>query len=57
MIAIVDRDPHVADVPVERVAVQQQEEDRQHQQDDERAPIAHDLTELLAGNGKSLAHG
>src|SRR6185436_15658303 len=47
----------VADVEVEGVAVQQQEEHRDEQQDHQRAAIPRDLPELLHGNGKCLHDG
>ena len=40
VVAVLDRQPHVLDVEVERVAVEQQEEDRDEQQDHQRPPVA-----------------
>ena len=55
-VAIVDRQRDVADVPVQRVAVQQQEERGNEQQDGKRPPVADDLADLLAADGESLPH-
>ena len=46
----------VADVEVQRIAVEQQEERGDEQQDQQRAPVARDLPQLLAADGERLAH-
>ena len=56
-IPIVDGQANVTDVPVERVAVNQQEHRRNQQQDRQRAPVAHDLTDLLQADAERFTHG
>src|SRR5690606_26879879 len=46
-VAILDRRAYVPDVEVERVAVQKQEEGRDDDENDERAPVAADLPQFL----------
>src|SRR5437870_199321 len=55
-IAVVDGQPDVPDVEVERIAVQQEEERRHEQQNRQRPAIANDLPKLLATDGDRLAH-
>src|SRR2546421_4748057 len=55
-IAILDGERDVADVPVERVAVQQEEERRNENEDQQRAPIAPDLPQLFAAYRERLRH-
>ena len=57
MIAIVDGQPYVPYVEVQRVAENQEDERGHEEQDQQRAPIAADLPELLTRNGESLQHG
>ena len=47
----------MADVEVQRVAVDQQEERRHEEQDEQRPPIAADLPQLLARDGQRLPEG
>ena len=46
----------VADVEVERVAVDEQEERRHEEQDQQGPPVAPDLAQLLAGDGQHFPH-
>src|SRR5262249_53792008 len=55
-VAILDGQRDVADVEVEGVAVQQQEERRHEDEYGQRPPIARDLAQLLAGDGQRLMH-
>ncbi len=55
-VAILDRERDVPDVEVQRVAVQQQEECRNEQQDQQRAAVAQDLPQLLPVDRQGLPH-
>ena len=55
-VAILDGEPDVTDVEVERIAVEQQEHRRHEQQDQQRPPVAADLPELLHRHGDGLPH-
>ena len=55
-IAILDGQRDVPDVEVERVAVQEQEERRDEEQDEQRPAVAPDLPQLLDGDGPDRAH-
>ena len=55
-VAVLDGQPHVADVEVQRVAVEQQEHGRHEQQDHQREPVTPDLTQLLTCHRHDLAH-
>ena len=55
-VTVLDDELDVADVEVQRVAVQQQEERRHEDEDRQRAPIAIDLAKFLPVNGERLGH-
>ena len=55
-IAVVDGEPDVADVEIQRVTVEQQHEQGHEQQRHQRPRIACDLAELLACDGGDLPH-
>ncbi len=56
VVPVLDRERHVADVEVERVAVEEQEERRQEQQHERRPPIPADLPQLLHGDRPGASH-
>ena len=52
-VTVLDRQPHVADVEVERIAVEQEEERRHEDEDEQRAPVARRFAAAPSGRPRA----